>query len=213
MIGKPQLKKLVRFILWFGLIYGLLIYPWPGLDDAYNRYFRVIGQMAFPEHSGNRILQFGSCEMRHDFYCIRTQITLGNRDQTNPDGTLPVKNLGIDARGVGWIPTALTIALILPSPVSWKRKLVALAWGLIFVHLFIWFSVWAYIWNQSDAIGLVTLSPTWKEIAGALEETLITQMEVSFAAPVLIWMLVTFGRDDLYRIISSEEKKAVERAT
>ena len=54
-----------------------------------------------------------------------------------------------------------------------------------------------YIWNESTTVSLVTLSPFWKEIADALEYTLVTQMGISFSIPVLVWIAVLFRRQDV----------------
>ena len=86
---------------------------------------------------------------------------------------------------------------MLASPVGWRRRAWALVWGLLLVHAFIVASVGCYIWNQSAEIGLATLTPFWKSVADGLEETLVTQLGVSFVAPALIWLVVTFRISDL----------------
>jgi hypothetical protein len=114
----------------------------------------------------------------------------------------------LDTRSIGWDPTALTIALILATPVPWRRRGWALLWGLVLVNLFILFSLQSWIWNASPNISLTTLSPFWKEMADDLEYTLITQMGVSFSMPVLIWIVVTFRLEDARRFTLEPGRKS-----
>jgi hypothetical protein len=46
-------------------------------------------------------------------------------------------------------------------------------------------------------VALVTLTPFWKEIANRLEEQALNPVGPSFFAAALIWMLITFRRQDL----------------
>ena len=105
--------------------------------------------------------------------------------------------LELDTRGVGWVPTALLLALILATPVSWRRRCFALVGGLLAVHGYILFSVASTIWNNSTELSLLTLTPFWKSVVAGLDETLVNQMGASFIAPVFIWILITLRRQDL----------------
>jgi len=190
-------RRLIAGFLWrFALAYGLLIAPWPGFNAAYGRYFRSLGQRVFAHESGPRELRFEAvpAELRHR---LDTRIVVANRAQFDRNGAGPAKFLELDTRGVGWVPTALTLALILATPIPWPRRSMAVLWGVVAVHGFVLFSVAVYIWNRSTDLSLVTLSPFWKQAADGLEETLITQLGPSFVVPVLIWILVTIRREDV----------------
>jgi len=76
-----------------------------------------------------------------------------------------------------------------------------LLWGLLLIHCFILFSLQTWIWDESPDLSLTTLSPFWKTVADDLEYTLVTQLGASFSVPVLIWILVTYRRED--KLISS----------
>ncbi|HTQ31261.1 MAG TPA: hypothetical protein VMI53_08625 [Opitutaceae bacterium] len=191
----PPRRAVAGFLGRFALVYGLLIFPWPGWNGFYGRGFRALGRTVFAENSGRRILRFEPAP--DTLRPLDTAIALANREQLDALGSGPVRTLGLDTRGVGWVPTALLLALILATPVSWRRRGRALIWGLICLYVFILFSVGIYIWNESAQLSLVGFSPFWKAIADGLEETLITQMGASFVAPVLIWILVTFRREDI----------------
>jgi len=190
-------RFLIGFLLRFALFYGILIFPWPGWNNLYSQGFRAVGNAVFGSTDGNRVLYFEAHRQTQGLASIDSRIVLGNRDLADSTGKGPVSLLGVDARSIGWTPTALTIALILASPVQWRRRIWALLWGLLLIHAFILLSVAIYIWNESTNVSLLTLSPFWKQIADGLQYTLVTQMGVSFSMPILIWILATFRKEDL----------------
>ena len=192
----PSRSLIVGFFWRFALVYGLLIAPWPGFNAAYGRYFRILGQTVFAREGDRRILHFEAVP-KNLHRVLDTRIALANRDQMDREGRGPVRYLELDSRGVGWVPTVLTFALIVATPIPWLRRCWALLWGMLTVHGFILVSVAVYIWNNSTDLALLTVAPFWKQIIAGLEETLITQMGVSFVVPVLIWILVTIRRQDV----------------
>ena len=195
-----MLKTSLRFLAFFVVIYGLLIVPWPGLDQAYGDYFRALGTAFFSRDTGSRLVRFEPQEMPSAEHSrtppLGTRVTLANRDLADSQGNSKAQLIDLDTRSIGWVPTALTAALILASPVPWRRRLGALAGGLVLIHLFILFSLQSWIWDASPAVSLGTLSPFWKDRADDLEYVLITQLGASFSVPLVIWIIVTFRRKD-----------------
>lgn len=201
----PARSLIVGFLWRFALLYALLIAPWPGFNTAYGKYFRALGQTVFAREGDRRLLRFEAvpAELHH---VLDTRIELANRDLVDHEGKGPVRYMELDTRGVGWVPTALLLSLVLATPVPWRRRGWALLWGLLAVHAYILFSLAIYIWNSSTELSLVMLTPFWKQLVGGLEETLINQMGASFVMPVLIWILVTIRRQDVIAWRSVGEK-------
>ena len=189
-----------RFLISFLLVFGVLIIPWNGWDEYYAENFRAAGNAIFGSGSGNIELEFKSHQETRGGSTLDSRIVIGNRSQIDADGNYPVRYLELDTRSLGWIPTALTIALILATPISWPRRARSLLGGLILVHAFILFSIAIYIWNESTGIFPAAPSATWKPLTEALQYTLITQIGASFSVPVLIWILVVFRSND-YAVI------------
>jgi len=193
-----RLRPIAGFLLVCVFLYGLLIVPWPGWNRAYARYFCAMGSVFYPDGGGRRLIRFAVARTEHP--SIDTSITIADRGRTNPGGRSPASVLWLDARSVGWIPTALFAALTVASPVSWRRRGLALVLGLLLVQAFILLSVGCYIWDESAALGVATIGPFWKVVADGLEETLVTQLGASFVAPALIWAIVTFRSGDFRRL-------------
>ncbi len=187
----------VLFALRFALVFGLLIAPWPNWNEMYGSYFRGLGQAAFSRDEGRRLVTFAPYAGTADARGLDTEITLGNRDHLSATGKILAKKGGFNTRSIGWVPTALTVALIVATPIPWRRRGWALFGGLVLVHAYILFSVQAWIWNNSTSLALLTLSNFGKQVVDDLDYTLIEQLGASFAVPVLVWILVTFNGHDL----------------
>jgi hypothetical protein len=189
-------RLLAGFLGRFALVYALLVAPWPGFNAVYGKYFRAMGQAVFARDGGRRLVRFEPvpAELRH---VLDTRIALADRDLLDRNGAGPVRYLEMDTRGIGWVPTALAMALIVATPVPWSRRGWALLWGWFVVHAFLLFSTAVYIWNASFQLSLLPSSPFWQQVTDGLVETLVTQMGASFVVPVLIWIVVTLRRQDM----------------
>jgi 4-amino-4-deoxy-L-arabinose transferase-like glycosyltransferase len=195
MLNFPTLRVL-GFVGRFALVYLLLTIPWPGWNGAYSHYFQALCRTIFAPEDGKRLLTITPYQDPNPFHQIDTRITLSNHDLLNqPKGSTAY--LDLDTRSIGWVPTALTAALILATALPWRRRAWALFWGLFWIHVFIIFSVSVHIWYNSEKVSLVTFSPIGETIAEGLDYTLLVQLGVSFSMPVLIWILVTFRRKDV----------------
>ncbi len=121
----PALGFLLRFVL----IFGLLIAPWPGWDLGYSRFFQSLGRMAFNlrgETPRKVMFQPASGE----YPSLDTRIILENTELADRgEKKNCVRATEIDSRSIGWVPTALTAALVLATPIPWRRRLTALAGG------------------------------------------------------------------------------------
>jgi len=193
-------KQIISAVGGFIVIFGLLMVPWPGWNGIYGGYFRALGQAAFSCPDEQRVVLFEPHPMQHGFSSLDTQMTLGNRSSTDSSGRGRADIVDLDTRSLGWMPTALTMALILATPVPWRQRGWALLWGLLLIHAFILFSLQVWIWDKSPALSLLNLSPFWQTMMDDLEYTLVTQIGASFSVPILIWILVTIRRENLFAV-------------
>ena len=77
------------------------------------------------------------------------------------------------------------------------RRLWALFWGGLLIHGFVLLTLGIFLWNESPRLDLLMLTPFWKDIANRLEEQALNPTGPSFFAGALIWIVVTFRRQDL----------------
>jgi hypothetical protein len=203
-------RSLILGFLWrFALVYGLLILPWPGWTALYAEGFRGLGNAIFGERDSECVLYFEPDQETRGLAAVDSRIAIANPRLADKNGNGPVTYLSLNTRSIGWIPTALIIALIMATPIPWRRRALALFWGLLLTEAFVLISVALYIWNESTTISLHVLTPFWKELAADAEYVLITQLGASFSIPVLIWILVTFAYQDR-RLLGLTKNKAAK---
>ncbi len=198
------------FLLRFVAIYGLLIAPWPGWNAHYAGWMADFGSTLLSPLNNRWIVRFET-EARTPARPLDLRIIVANPDRVTASGNAPAVVLELDARGIGWVPTALLIALILATPLPWSRRLGALLGGLAAIHALILFSIGIHLLSHSDAssgLSLVTLSPWGKMVADGLDETLITQLSPGLVCAVLLWVLVSFRRTD-WRLLWAASRKNV----
>jgi hypothetical protein len=192
-------RRLAGIALRFCVIYGLLIAPWPGFRQQYGAWMRTVGGWAFSREQGRWLVSFEPLTATAQ-RPLDTRILVADRTGRTPAGNLRAVALDLDMRGVGWVPTALLIALILVAPFAWPRRLLGLPLGLLGIHLYILFSIGIHIIDQCSGIpGLSPfgLSPFWKPVFDGLDETLITQLGASFVFPVILCIAVLVPPADI----------------
>ena len=185
-------RLVVVFLLQFVVIYGLLIVPWPGWRAGYERFFQGLAGTVLAREQGPAIVRFRPAEKppRPE---IDLEILFAQRTEIDAAGQAPTRILGLDTRGVGWVPTALLLALVAATPLPWRRRWRALLAGVVLVHGYVLAVVACYLWNQSGGLVPVSFLLFWPLLGDFLEETFVGQMGSSFVVPVLIWLLVVFA--------------------
>jgi hypothetical protein len=187
-------KPIASFLCGFIILYAIFALPWPGWEGIYGSYFRGLARMVFAANDGRRELNFITAQDTvHPLY---TRIEIVNREMIHADGSGPVRNLDIDARAFGWKPTALFLALVIATPVPWRRRWRALLWGALCVQLFILLFLGFCIWDESAEVSLVTLEPFWKQIIDGTRAFAVSQY--AMAIPLVVWLAVTFRSEDRF---------------
>ncbi len=194
----PVRRSITRFLIQLVVVYGLLLAPWPGWREHYSSWVCGLARTVFSSEHGKLLVRFEP-EGATTSHPLDTRITLANRELLAPNGSGPARILGLDAHGVGWVPTALFLALTISTPLPWRKRACAVAWGLIAIHIFLLLVIGVYVLNNihtDSGLRVVQFSPLWKTITNGLEETFVTQMGPGFAVSVLIWLLVSFRREN-----------------
>jgi hypothetical protein len=186
------LSRILRFAGVFALVYGVLIVPWPGWNGAYGSGLRFLCRATFGVNTADSIVTFRAAPKGSP---LDTEIVIADPHKLDARGGGPALVLGLDTRGVGWVPTALLAALVLSTPISWRRRVAALLAGEMAVNIYILLTVRIYIWSEvlhrTDNAGSLV-----GRFAGGLEETLATQLGASIVIPVIIWFAATFRAPD-----------------
>ena len=183
---------MLRLSLQFVALYAILLVPWPALNEAAATYLRALGVVVYGGISDRRELDFESLPAAQ--HADKLRVVIVNRSLMNKEGAGPVRNLDFDAAGLVVRPLALIGALVICTPVSWKRRMEAFLWCVFGEQVIIVGVLGFCIWHESSEISLVALSPFCKQIALSVREMLVAQLDL--AVPILLWIVVMFRRGD-----------------
>jgi hypothetical protein len=187
-------KTLLLFLLKAIIIYGLLSVPLSFYDDAYGTFYRKVSEIFF-----TRFGEKGFVKFREWKEPATTHVNVGSNALIRPDGSADTAAIDVNTRYLGYIPTILLIALVLASPVPWKRRLFALAAGLVLVTLLVMLKQWiALLWlcEQHPFLQLTNFTGTGKKLLTFANSFLsVTSSSVLYFV-VAIWLVVTFRVDD-----------------
>jgi hypothetical protein len=102
----------------------------------------------------------------------------------------------------GYRPTAFMLALILATPIPWRRKVVALVLGLVAVSAFVMLRTWIQlvdVLSEGNALAAYELGQTTKGAVKALVGVFVRSPAVAYIVPVILWMVVAIRREDWAR--------------
>jgi hypothetical protein len=208
-------KLILGFLGRFLLAAALLFAPWPGWDAAYGRLLRATAQAVLGSFGSKGVVLFQPNDERDDAL-NDTKVFLGHRDQIGRGGNMPAATVKFSSRYVAYVPTALLVALVIASPVPWRRRLAALAGGLALAHAFVAGVLAVMIVRQyadSPDLLLFQFGPAERRVVKALYEVFVGYLGASYAVPVLLWIAVTFRREDWTRLFGQPGAPAAAPST
>lgn len=197
----PRRKTLLFFFIMVGVLYALLLIPWPGVMSGYRK--------AVVATSNLFMRSFGSGLMTYE---------LMDKPTLDKDITVNVKNtrtgsmakMSLNARR-SYLPVAFTASLILAAPIPWRRKILSLVLGLILINVFIQFGFWLKIVHllSEPRFAAMELGQTTRNFLLVLIKILTMSPVVPYIVALLVFVLVTVRRDDLVRLsVPSSLEKA-----
>jgi len=200
-------KPVLRFVLFFMLIYGVFLLTSPVGDKLYADYFRSFGRFFFYSFIDKGAVGFVELK-KPEQPKFTSEIRLANRKVM--DEALD-NNMGYrDGRSqvsswyTGFLPTALVLSLILATPlIGLRRKMVALLWGLLLIHVFIWFQLYVqilYEFDRNEFLQVVSFPPFRQKVMNSLHYLFVESMGTRFIVPVFIWIFATFRKSDLEKL-------------
>jgi hypothetical protein len=111
------------------------------------------------------------------------------------------------SRRTGYIFIAFLTALIVATPIGWRRRGWALFWGMILIHGFIIFILAAWILRgfNNEVVSLLVLSPFWQRVLLLTVFMFVHNLTFGLIVCVFIWLLVSFRREDWSRILAQKK--------
>ena len=196
----PTARILTRFFVVLIPLYGVLAVPWPVVRSTYSAVYRGIGNTVFGSFGGDGIVRFepaGDPDAGMD-----TLIRIRRR------GSSVVGTTTHDSRLTGYLPTIEVVALILATPIAWKRRSKALLWGLLAVNLFVGSRVYVTLlrWFTGDAPWcLYDPGPFGTAVIVEIFEFWVVSPTLTYVAPLFVWIIASFRASDLNLLLPARD--------
>ncbi|MEK6677389.1 MAG: hypothetical protein AABZ47_17270 [Planctomycetota bacterium] len=190
-------RRVFVFVVLVMGLYLALIAPWPGIGTVYLHAYRGVAGTVFQQFGSEGTLWFLPPE----------------QEMSHIDTLIVCKKQGVaqrytvsrqDAWTTAYLPTAKVIVLILATPISWRRRGIALFFGLCTIQLFIGFrllTVLVHALSEPSPVQLFEPGPATLGFLNGLHEHFCVSTAPVFLVPVLIWVLVTVRREDLQYLL------------
>lgn len=199
----PPKHPIKAFLVFFIPIYTILVtVGLLGLDKTYDKIYRSLGDTFFSEIGDKGIVRFIE-EIDPTTSEMASMAMLINRDQNNAavaNGTsVRAAKIVVEPWRMGYLPIALLISLILSTPIPWKRRLFSLLWGMLAVSVFIIFRTWIflkYFFYEKEWLEVVTPEGFGANMLEWSYSVFVYNIVLALIVPVLIWILVTFRKED-----------------
>lgn len=193
-------KAIARFFLLLGFSYTLLMLPWPGLQPTYARLFRAGNEIVLGSFGRHGAVQFVPTKKR--VAVGDTGIILRNRKTGR-------RVLTRFSSHVGYAPAAFLTALLMSTPLSFRRRAGAFIWGMLFLHAVVALTLFLYItylFGSNPHVATFSLSEFSQRTLAELTRLVLFAPFFSLVVPTFIWILVTFRSEDLAMIVRGQRK-------
>jgi hypothetical protein len=194
-------KRVLKSLLGLVVVYCLIMACWPVLGKVYTRFYCVGANFLFGSFGSKGIVEFvESKEAGKDI-----EVRLYNAQRRDQNGAMIGVRASHSSREDGYIYAAFLVALIAATPITVKRKLWALLWGLVLLHCFIALKLAVRLIDgfSNEPVRLFVISSFWKKGFYTFYQEFIVNVTFGFVVAIFIWVLVTFRRGDWSRIISA----------
>ena len=194
-------RPFAGFVIRLLMIYGVFCIPWPGVRQGYAALYRGAGNGLFGSFGSEGVVRFRPLQAGQGRF--DSEIQVGKR------GSPYLRTTQYDSTSAGYLPMAETIALVLATPIPWRRRWEALLYGVLLANGFVALRVYILLlhWFSSEQPwALYKPGQFWNEVLANVHGFTVPPA-CTFLVPVLIWILVTFRREDIRRFVGSTPKK------
>lgn len=187
---KPA-KAIARFFLLLGLSYTLLILPWLGLRPTYARFFRAANQFVLGSFGRDGVVRLVPTKEAAD--ALDSELVLRNRTTGITMGAEISSN-------VGYSPAAFFTALLIATPLPFRRRAGAFVWGMLLIHAAVTLTLFLRItlaFGTNSHIATFSMGEFAQTTLAGLIRLVLFVPFFSLVTPIFIWILVTFRTEDL----------------
>lgn len=197
-------KPIARMILIFAVSYVLLLGlgNFGGLREAYGATFRGVSAKIFRNwfDKGYVVINEGKDPTGKEMDSAARFYNRKQNDEAAQKGTSVYSIIYYFSTYLrGYLMTIFYLALVFASPVPLKRKAISGLVGFLLVQGFIIFRLYigmCYTIQENPKLEILDPSPFMQSVVSVLDLALVRNIVLAFIIPLLIWILVTFNRED-----------------
>lgn len=198
-------KRLAIFFVFAGMLYAAFMVPWLPIEESYAKLYRgtcnvVFARFWFWSDGGVRFLNIKTLKPGDlppgapTFYASRMRDTLMELRSRRAPGSIGF--LRTSSRYIGYSPTVLVLALVLATPLPWRRRSWALLWSFLAVNAFILFRITLTLaakgFGADKNYALFELGSLARGALTSAENIISDNPTVSYVVPALIWFIFAF---------------------
>jgi hypothetical protein len=185
----PRPSQILVFFAFFVVCFVALLFSWSSIGQAYGSAFRGIGNTLFGSIGPSWRVSFTEPVGTAHYDAI---VELKNLKTTRS------RTLGGRSRTTGFEPTVYVVALIVATPLSWRRRLRALGWGLLIVNLYVLFRLFVLLFSTFllDPVLGDPAGPPYSYVLQYLHWVVVKSYYGIYGLPLIIWFLCSFRRSD-----------------
>jgi|GEM_PF-3603347 hypothetical protein len=175
------------------LLFSVLKTPFASI---YTSFGKAILAPLVNKPANNRNLKFSLSDDKKEV--VLAQVIY--KDRKNPDDTLVSKNITINIFNEAYIPLVFLICLIAATPLDYRRRLWAMLWGFLIVQSMLLFKFSAMIFDNYTYpdYAIIPLPFPIEQLVWLVNAfQAMTGASFNVVLPVLLWIIVTFKRNDL----------------
>lgn len=205
-------NAIFKFLGIFVIVYVVLLLL-PGLGQGYAAFHRSVGDALFSEFGEKGIVEFEAYKSEEEPE-FRTMLKLFNRaayERSQRTGEAVQHAFVYSSWYTDYLIITLFIALLVASPIGWKRKGWALLIGIVLINLYILFIQYIallYNFNYYEVLGVLSLSEFWEGLVNFLHPILLLNPGTGIFVAFTTWLLVTFNRVDYQELMLVLRQKA-----
>ncbi len=199
-------RRAGQFLGFFAVTYGSLMALWPIGGVAYARLYCMGANRLLGAPGARAVVYFSQPGGGRD----EVRVTFYDRQRTNgQDIPRPLLRIAHNVRYGVYMYVAFLAALVLATPLPWRRRAWASLWGLVLIHAFMGLRLTLLVVQllNSEQVALLALNWFWKSVLLLSVQILTVNILPSFLVAIFIWALVSFRRED-WRLIVGQQSPA-----
>ena len=215
-------RAIAGFCVRFLVVFVLLVAPWPGVAAGYASLFARGATVVFGSFGPIRARFTPIADLTPGHLLpgvappIATEVLDTRIEVRTRDEPEKLRYMRTSSWQIGYRPTAFLVALVLASPIPWRRRARALLWGLLSINAYVALRLALTLMMGLSVDGgdgaVFPLGSVSKQALEFVSNMIVIEFEGDHVLPAAIWFLVTFRRGDFATVLRGRQDRRRARS-